>query len=210
MKEDYPQVDSALEEIRRQARQKQRAAAIALILLAASGIGLLWFISVRTRDALQRLDNIQKEIATLEKTRSNLMAANDGLEEAKKSLEKKVKSLEPPRDPNTGEPLIQRQEQAPALVYIHITSEDQREKGKQLSQALYGKGLIVPGIERVYTAPSRPQVRFFRREDESQAVQIAEITRSTLRMGIQPTYVGLFKNVPPKQFEVWFSTNPTN
>ncbi len=95
----------------------------------------------------------------------------------------------------------------PVQVFLHIASESQREKAKEVVTVLQQRGYVTPGIENVSgkaDIPKKTNVRFFNDEDRPAAEAIAAILNEK---GITEAYtyhVSRFK-VKPGSLEVWFS-----
>lgn len=96
----------------------------------------------------------------------------------------------------------------PARVFVHIASEAQRAKAKDIVSTLQQRGFVVPGIENVAgkaKLPKNTNVLYFNAEDEPAAEAIAELLREKGVAGANARNVTRFK-VKPGSLEVWFST----
>lgn len=95
----------------------------------------------------------------------------------------------------------------PIRVFLHIASEAQRGKAKDVIAVLQQRGYVTPGIENVSgkaVIPKNTNVRYFNDEDKPTANAIVTILKEK---GISNAYayrVPRFK-VSPGSFEVWFS-----
>lgn len=90
-------------------------------------------------------------------------------------------------------------------IFIHIRSEEDRRRARQLGQRLEASGFIVPGVERLTDiGPDSAQLRYFRAEDEAGARGIAEqLARVGVR--VEPRYTGGYE-MRPGHYELWFPT----
>jgi hypothetical protein len=101
----------------------------------------------------------------------------------------------------------QRLPNQPVTIYLHISNDEQRPRAKEIARLLLQNGIKVPGIQKVSGA-TRSNVRYFRREDESEAQGIAKLLNEYLAAGapIKPQLIkGFEQRVPRKQYEIWFA-----
>jgi hypothetical protein len=95
----------------------------------------------------------------------------------------------------------------PARVFVHIASEVQLAKVKDIVLALQDRGFVVPGVENVSgkaELPKNTNVRYFNAEDKPAAEAIAELLREKGVAGAYASNVTRYK-VKPGSLEVWFS-----
>jgi hypothetical protein len=93
-------------------------------------------------------------------------------------------------------------------VYIHIRSDEDRERARAVAERLKELDYVMPGIERlVDKGPENSQLRFFRPDEEEEANRILGLLR---KMGIElelkfiPGYQQS-DAIGPGHFEIWFA-----
>jgi hypothetical protein len=95
----------------------------------------------------------------------------------------------------------------PAIVHIHIQTEEQRAVARGLQTALEGRGVTVPSIQRVGKGPARAELRFFRADDRAEAEVLVGFFREA---GLEVTLRDLTREYSTRRaelarhFEVWF------
>lgn len=97
----------------------------------------------------------------------------------------------------------------PPVVYIHIASQNQREKATQVQNTLRDKGYVVPGIEYVGAkSPNHTQLRYFVRTDEGPALDRTIALLRSAGLDVEGQYIAMASQSPralrPHQFELWF------
>jgi hypothetical protein len=99
---------------------------------------------------------------------------------------------------------------APALVYFHIQDEMQRQQARdyvaQLQTRFDATQLIVPGIQRVDVGPGRMELRYFRKNEESDANRIRDALQK-IGLNAPTSYVSGYEqsqSLRPLHFELWF------
>lgn len=97
----------------------------------------------------------------------------------------------------------------PSRVYIHVRSESQLPAAEHLKELLEANMLAVPSIVRVASGPSRPELRYYRKEERAEAEKIVDLLH---REGIGAALNDLsergeFKGVAirARTFEYWFA-----
>jgi hypothetical protein len=98
----------------------------------------------------------------------------------------------------------------PPRVYMQIPTQAQREMAQSLQSKLRASGFLVPGIENVEnkaTSPKQTEVRFYRDEDRSEALQVIRIlTEAGQQPNSEPQKIpGGGKGTRPRHYEVWIS-----
>ncbi|HKS09485.1 MAG TPA: hypothetical protein VJS13_08070 [Pyrinomonadaceae bacterium] len=95
-------------------------------------------------------------------------------------------------------------------VYLHIQSEEQRAKAKDIATSLQKQGYLAPGIESVrVNRLEQTVVRYFRETEKDEATQIAKILQS-LGVKAVPQYIKGSEDstkMRPRHYEVWFSAD---
>jgi hypothetical protein len=105
-------------------------------------------------------------------------------------------------------------------VYVHITDEQYRDAARRFELALEGvsvggANIVVPGIELVKSAPTRPALRCFQREEcQGEAGQILIAANDLLlepKLELQDLSAryGGTANVRPHHYEIWFNSGLT-
>lgn len=97
-------------------------------------------------------------------------------------------------------------DELPARVYIHISADSQRESALAVQAALRADGDLVPGIENVGAkAPNHIELRYFKRDDESDAARIAEAITSS-GVAVSARFIPGFEqaNIRPRHYELWY------
>lgn len=198
MTEEVPAIDALLAKLERESRLKQRQATWLLIGLIAFGLVLLGTISYQIQRAYLELAGISQSV-------DRLRAEKATLEKDKQLLSGAVRSLDSEAHPLPGLTSPAAEQNAlPTRVYIHIAREDQREKARELSRALFAKGFIAPGIELVSKAPAHTVLKFFRQTERNIAEDIAARMQA-VRIPVTIDFLPGFEDrVRPKHFEVWF------
>ena len=96
--------------------------------------------------------------------------------------------------------------QAKGRVYLHIWSEEQRDKAGDVAAYLEEDGFVVPGIELVRTVLPKSQLRFFRQREEEEATRIQELCQ-TNGYPMELNYLSRYENstkIRPRHYEIWF------
>lgn len=99
----------------------------------------------------------------------------------------------------------------PVQVFMHIASESQRQKAKDVAAVLRQKGFVVPGIENISgkaDPPKKTNVRYFNNEDEKAARAIESVLQENGFTDTNAFPVPQYK-VTPGSLEVWFSSGST-
>jgi hypothetical protein len=102
---------------------------------------------------------------------------------------------------------------APRL-YIHIADEEQRATARDFERAIEGRtvdgaSIVVPGIQRVESAPSATELRFFKKEERQMAEAIAQVVDEILDTPLSvkdlSARYGASTAIRPNHFELWFA-----
>lgn len=202
MTEPMREIDTVLAELDRESRLKQRRATWFLVVLIGVGLTLLGSVLYRTQRAYVELSDITHRVERLRAEKATLEKENKGLSGAVKSLDIIGQAVAPH---TTGLPVPPSA--LPTRVYIHIAREDQRDKARELSRALFAKNVVAPGIELVPKPPTNTVVKYFREGEKT----IAEDVLASLQtVGIAKAKVDLIRGfedrVRPKHLEVWFGS----
>ena len=102
---------------------------------------------------------------------------------------------------------------APLIVFMQIQKPEQRSNALKLESYLETqKNYVVPGIENVGERPAIKivEVRYFRPGDAGLARDICGVLAQK-NIAAEPKLIGGYENsslVRPKQFEIWFSSEP--
>lgn len=95
----------------------------------------------------------------------------------------------------------------PTTIYLHISSEAQREDALVIEHELEKVGVEVPKIQKVEPV-STSQVRFFHEEDRELATRMAELVERFLAVDtITPALIAGYPNLPPGRLEIWFASD---
>lgn len=98
-----------------------------------------------------------------------------------------------------------------ARVYLHIRTENQRNTAKVILEKLDRKGFATPGIELVNLGPgAQSEVRFFRKNEEAEANEIANLLKGMNVSDAVTKYYPGFENstsLRSRHYEIWFSPN---
>jgi hypothetical protein len=93
----------------------------------------------------------------------------------------------------------------PPRLYIQIGVEEQRAAAASLERELEKQNLIVPGIERVRSAPQRSDLRYFWPEDKAEAEDIAK-RLADLDTPVTVVFPEKFaRQGRPRHFELWLA-----
>ena len=99
---------------------------------------------------------------------------------------------------------IEQATQATSLVYLQYAEPSQQAVAEQLRRLLGRGGYQAPGIERVGAAPSRTEVRYFRKEDEAAAESLAQRLEAWNLGDVTSRYVqGYAQRAQVRQLEIW-------
>lgn len=94
-------------------------------------------------------------------------------------------------------------------IYIHIRSNEDRERARAVGERLKELDYVVPGIERlVEKGPDKSQLRYFRKTEEEQANRILEILRE-IGIDLDLRYIPGHEDsdeIRPGHFEIWFAS----
>jgi hypothetical protein len=93
-------------------------------------------------------------------------------------------------------------------VYIHIRSNEDRERARAVAERLKALDYVVPGIERlVDTGPRMSQLRYFRNTEKEEAVKIVDaLDQMGVRLNLE--YIRGYEEsdaTGPGHFEIWFA-----
>jgi len=108
---------------------------------------------------------------------------------------------------------IQRAVRDRRAVYLQYADPDQRRAVEALRPHLGAAGWSAPTSERVQSAPSNAQIRYFRKEDEDEARSLAVLFKRWGWGILRPEYIKGDGSPPqpPQLFEVWLARpNPTD
>lgn len=111
-------------------------------------------------------------------------------------------------------PLVSNHIDRKPRVFIHISSEGQRQIANSLQATLLNENFLVPDIENVgkkgnIYIPAQTEVRYFREEELPDAVRLIALIKSQ-SFGLQINEVpqklpGAGGGARPGHFEIWFS-----
>jgi hypothetical protein len=95
-------------------------------------------------------------------------------------------------------------------VYIHIRSNENRERARAVGERLKELGYVVPGIERIVdTGPRNSQLRYFRNTEKEEAVKIIDVLDQIgVRLNLE--YIRGYEEsdkIRPGHFEIWFAAD---
>lgn len=92
-----------------------------------------------------------------------------------------------------------------ATIYLHISTEAQREDARVIELELEKVGVEVPGIQKVEPV-STSQVRYFHEDDRELATRMAELVERFLTADtISPTLIAGYPDLPTGRLEIWFA-----
>ncbi len=95
-------------------------------------------------------------------------------------------------------------------VYIHIGSEEQQAKAREIETALQKQGFLAPGLRNVKDrAPKLSVLKFFREAERAEATQIANLLKN-FGVNAPPQYIKGFEDstkMRPRHYEVWFGSD---
>ncbi len=193
------------------------------IVVAAILIGVTSYqVSRATKDLDAALDSTRLVRASLKSAEADLLASTElkaKLDAGIDSLRKKynmspdsLAALLSAVDARTSELLANSRaaEKITPRVYIHIVSEDQRDKAREVEdflESLDSKKLVVPGIELVSTGPSTSELRFFRsgeKEEAEKILRIVNIEGYNLRLRDLSRQYENSRAIRPGHYEIWF------
>lgn len=89
-------------------------------------------------------------------------------------------------------------------VYVQIAEERQRTAAKQIIQKINGGDFRFPGIELVERRIGKTQVRYFHKEDETKAQNLAEQLKSAK---IEAATIFTNLKAPDNLLEIWFAND---
>lgn len=209
------------EKFRRTSRQAALASAVGAIVV----FGSLGYGAVKLQDLTQTLKAKREE---LEKVEVDLRTKKEEAEQKKKQLEEVTKKLDDTRNAldyaavQLGESnyslarqaLVRTIESNPDTgdivprIYIHIRSESQKRKTRQIAENLKEKGYDVPGIEiMVDKGPRNTQVRYFRNSEENEAAEFVDILKELGVKDVKIQYIKGYEISPVvrrRNYEIWF------
>ena len=90
-------------------------------------------------------------------------------------------------------------------VYFQIYSRDQSGLYQRCAGALRDMGYRVPHYELVSRGPVQTQVRYFHAGEKAQAEALAGATQKCLGGAVTVVFLGRYKGLNPKHFEVWLA-----
>jgi len=99
----------------------------------------------------------------------------------------------------------------PARVYIELESQQQLAKAKLLKAELEKNGYIVPDFEIVgsFRAPQHYELRYYQKEDETQAKEIVDILKN-LQIDVKVNHLdGYATRARPGHYELWLASGST-
>jgi cell division protein FtsB len=201
------QFDEFLAGVEKQAR-KARMVSIAITVLTVVMAGVFLYLTFRQitkaraelRSTIQQNEIKKKENESLAAENEKLKIKNEGLKGTITAIDKGSKSSSDAQTPES--------ELAPR-IYLTVPYEDQVAPARKISASLQAKNkdYIVPGVELVDVPLSwhKTEVRYFREDDRNIANEIARLLRELGVKDAESRFVGKYKNVSPRQYEVWFS-----
>jgi hypothetical protein len=179
--------------------------AVALTALAALGFAF-WRVSVDRDSALHARDEAETARRRAEAALKEAAEANVAVTRTI-DTQKAIFSAASPELQRQIEDL-QAKVGAKPLVYVQYASSRQAEFAAQLQSKLNAADYSAPGTEQVTAAPARNEVRYFRKEDESAARELAARLRD---WGVTDVNVKLVQGYEARtqvrQFEVWLATD---
>jgi|GEM_PF-6456417 len=99
-------------------------------------------------------------------------------------------------------------EELPARIYFHIQREDQREKALDIANQISSDPqFVVPGVQRLDSAPNKTELRYFKRAEEIETQMLAK-KLDGLGIATVPKYVPGFESstkLRPRHYELWIS-----
>ncbi len=106
----------------------------------------------------------------------------------------------------------------PPRIYMQIPDENLRDQAGEIKRKLESLGYVVPGIERVRSAPGPTQVKYFKKGEEREAHTIATQLNDLGVTDASEIYIQGFedsKNMRSRHYEIWFgprsfSTRPSS
>jgi hypothetical protein len=134
------------------------------------------------------------------------IAINDRNAQVSEQAKKLVDDVTVSADPALAKAVDDKVAQIQARVYIHIRDEAQRGLARQIEVILEGRGVIVPGIERVAKSPSDNELRYFRTAEEGDAKRIAGLVQDAGLIEVRAKYVPGHENSKAmrlRHFELW-------
>ncbi len=189
----------ALVEAKRKLLRRTYAALIFVLVAAVVTAGAAFHYRKKAEDLDRRAKELREETRKLSEETKSLKKNAEQLAE----LQKKYDDLFVKQVVSKN----QRLPNQPITIYLHISNEEQRPRAEEIARLLRQNGIKVPGIQKVSGA-TRSDVRYFRREDESEAQGIAKLLNEYLVAGapIKPQLIkGFEQRVPRKQYEIWFA-----
>lgn len=92
------------------------------------------------------------------------------------------------------------------MVFLHIRSESQRAKAREIERRLARMGIVVSGIRLDESGPLRTDLRYFRSAERDEANYLGTALG---RMGAAPARVsfvpGHEANAARRHYELWFA-----
>lgn len=96
----------------------------------------------------------------------------------------------------------------PARVYIQIPNEDKRALAKDFQIKLQDNGFLSPGVENISgkaKAPNITEVRYYRDEEQAEAMKVISLLKSINGLKVNNNPVRVTGNARPRHYEIWFS-----
>jgi subtilisin family serine protease len=185
-------VDALHAELRRSRRRL-----VVTLVLAILYVG----VSVLTARYLwNRNNNLQRLAQSLDADHRDLKKRYEELQAAKSTqfAQQLGKTFEAGSGAPTGQPVT---------IYLHISSDEQRPRAKEVAGLLRENRIEVPKIQKVDPV-SRSNVRFFHKEDARGAEEISRLLNEYLggQASVKPTLIpGYEEKVPRRRYEIWFA-----
>lgn len=180
----------------------------AQIIIAIIAVTAIAMVSFKIKPLLEQKQKLVLDIEKKEAKKDSLTKEIQSLEEQKNSLQGALSRIDQKTVKTALESMVQENPDSIVVpwIYIHIFANEQRNKAKEISSELSRAGFIVPGIQKIDRSLNVSQVRYFRFEDESEAVKISYLLGKIIKK--QPI-INLIKGyeakVQPRYFEIWFS-----
>jgi len=211
---------------------RQDAVASRIRTVAIFQIGLIVVIGVLTAVLTVQITRLERQRAAakaeLEETSSRvetLRAETSALEHQKATLDTQIKALSDRNLALRADLVVNDatldilQKRDPALtaralatavleprLYIQVATPENEALANRLRPRLVQAGFLVPRVERLPAIPRKPQVRYFRTEDEAYARKVASLIAGDL----PEVQVASFIDAPasarmrPHHLELWF------
>lgn len=162
-------------------------------------------------DESAQLETLRRESAELEQQKAVLESQVEGLQDRNVALRADLTTQEATIGilgklaPAATKQALSVAETTPR-VYIQVSTPENEAVANTLRPRLEQAGFLIPRIERVAAVPRRPQVRYFRAEDQASAQRVGALIRSQLPDVEVVSFedVGRRSRTQLRHLELWF------